>query len=284
MLHLHLVIANPRNEWLRFPYAVEYAWVTPDLVNNHLYLHCVVPREHKTGVLGLLRECRSWCRGLTWSWSGDGWQEIPGVGPDVMPALPAPTAAPVLREQPLVVPVAFEAWNAESMNGVWMRIRERNGGCLRDYVRRGRIYATNGKRHVREAYGRLCEHGLFRQYLVRYQGWHTGALEIFLFLQRAEEWLAEFAEAVRPSAMAIETYHGEHGNAVVRIAGNEEAVRTVLGLQDDMQRYEAHIFVHRPRSGTELSVRFCYEFLFDPTTGAWLFPHDTIMNHMRGDP
>src|ERR1017187_4465259 len=40
--HLHAFLTNPVAEWDRFPYAVEYAWVTTDCTTRVLYLHCVV--------------------------------------------------------------------------------------------------------------------------------------------------------------------------------------------------------------------------------------------------
>lgn len=284
LVHLHLVITNPKPEWLRFPYAVEHAWLTPDLVTNQLYLHCLVPRVHKALVRGLLKECRSWCTNITMSWSGDGWQEIPGITAESVPVVPPLADEAVLREELLVVPVLFEAWGAESMNGIWDRIRERVGDRLRRYVPRGRIYATNGKLHVRQAYERLSAQGLFRQYLVRYRGWFSEAFEVVVFLRHGGEWLAEFAEAVRPAAMAIETYPADDGSAVIRISGSEDVMRTLLGLQDELQRYGARIFLRNPRRPNDVTVRFCYEMLFDPKTGTWVFPHDTIIAHMRTGP
>lgn len=281
LVHLHLLITNPKSAWLRFPYAVEHAWVTSDFVNNHLYLHCVVPQAHQQLVRALLQECRDWCTGLVTTWTADGWQELPGITPESIPVLKAATDTAVLHDEPLVVPVVFEAWGAQSMTGIWDGIRARVRHRLRQYLRRGKIYGTNGKLHVRHTYDRLSQQGLFRQYLVRYQGWATGAWEVIVVLRHAGEYLAELAEALRPHAVAIETYAGNDGAAVVRIAGTEEVNRTLLALQDDLQRYDARIFVHNARRANDATVRFCYELLFDPSTGEWVFPHDAIIDHMR---
>ena len=281
LTHLHLVITNPGREWFRFPYAVEHAWLTPDLVNNQLYLHCVVPRVHKADVRALVRECRAWCTGITLSWTEDGWQELPGITVETAPVSSSRTDDAVMREEPLVVPVVFEAWNAESMNGIWTCIRERVRDNLRQYLRRGKIYGTNGKLHVRQTYERLSQQGLFRQYLVRYEGWRDETSEVIIFLRHANDWMAELAEAVRSSAAAMEAYSGDDGTVVVRIAGNHELLHSYLALQNDLQRYDARFFLHNPRCPSTPGVRFCYEFLFDPRTGSWSFPHDTIINYMR---
>ncbi len=286
LAHLHLVITNPGEEWFGFPYATEHAWLTDDFVGNRLYLHCIAPLAHKAAIRALVRGCQTagWCTSISVLWSGTGWQELPDVTA-TSPPLDVPTSvdAVVLRDCPLIVPTIFEAWDGPaSLAGIWAGIRGHVGDRLRLFVPRGRIYLVNGKTHVRQAYDCLSERGLFRQYLVRYDGWLAESLEVFVFLRRARDWVPEFSEAVRPVAVAIETYSADEESAVVRIIGGQALVRTVLGLQDDLRQHGARVCVRNPRPGVLGRVRFCYEFLFDPKAGTWVFPHDQIIAHMRG--
>lgn len=284
--HLHLVITNPGKQWLRFPYAVEHAWVTQDFVTERLYLHCVAPIAHKSLIRDLVRECQGsgWCTGFTVAWSGTPWQEVPeattGTPP---PDIAAPVNVGLLRACPLIIPTICESWDQpQSLARIWDAVTLRVGDRLRSYVPRGRIYHANGKAHVRQALARLSDHGLFRQYLVRYQGWVAEYLEVFVFLRHASDWLPELIEALRPIAAMIETAAGEDGSVVVRVAGHDAVLRYVLGCRDDLRRHGASIFVRTNPGATE-HVRFCYESLFDPNTGDWVFPHDAVIEHMRGD-
>jgi hypothetical protein len=283
--HAHLVITNPAPAWLRFPYALEHAWLTNDFLENQLYLHCIVPTAHKAEVRGLVRECQDagWCTKATLSWTGSGWQELPDATTTNGPgAVPATTDAGLLREYPLVVPAICEAWNRpQSLSSVWAGIKEHVGDRLRSYVPRGRIYAVNGKAHVRTAYELLNNRGLFRQHVIRYDAWLHDAIEVFVFLRHGDEWLAEIVEAVRPGSAAIETYNGGEGRALVRVTGHDDTLRTILGLQDECRRHGATLYLRSPHLKENALVRFCYEFLFDPRTGTWVFPHDEIIKHMR---
>ena len=283
--HLHLVITKPAPAWLRFPYAVEHAWLTSDFLERQLYLHCIVPTAHKADVRSLVRECQEvgWCTKAVVSWSSSGWQELPDA-----PTRNAPVEWPltaddaILGEYPLVVPAMFEAWcHAQSLSSVWAAIRDRVGDRLRSYVPRGRIYFVNGKVHVRKAYELLNDHGLFRQHIVRYHPWLNDNVEVFVFLKNNNGWLAEFTEAIRPGSAAIETYNGSDGTAVVRVIGHDDLLRTLLGLQDEFQRHAATVYLRNATAKDDTRVRFSYEFLFDPKTGTWVFPHDQIMDYMR---
>jgi hypothetical protein len=280
-----LVITNPAEYWLRFPYAIEHAWVTENLTENLLYLHCIVPAAQKAQVRGLVRECEraGWCKNVMLSWSTTSWQELAGAGVERGPEPGVVRCDAVLREYPLVVPVLFESWaHPENLAGVWSGISEHIGGRLRQYVPHGRIYGANGKLHVRQAYDLLNEHGLFRQYVVRYEGWVTGSLEVFIVLRHASEWLAELREALRPSVAAMESFTGNDGSTVVRAVGQHDLLLAVFGLLDDLRSHGARCYLRNPRANTKAPVRFCYELLFDPTLGAWVFPHDELLDYMRG--
>lgn len=288
LLHLHLVITKPSGAWFRFPYAVEHAWLTNDFVERQLYLHCIVPVAHQALVRGLVRECHDagWCTKAVFSWSTSGWQELPDTTTRNAPVeVPAAPSDPVLREYPLVVPVIFEAWcGTTSLSSVWQGIVQCVGDRLRSYVPRGRIYIVNGKAHVRTAYELLNDRGLFRQHLVRYRPWLTQAVEVFVFLKNENAWLAELTEAIRPGSTAIETYNGCDGSALVRVVGHDDVLRTMLGLQDELRRHDAMLYLRNPHASGEERVRFCYEFLFDPKNATWVFPHDRIIEHMRAGP
>jgi hypothetical protein len=280
--HLHLVIANPSDAWLHFPYALEHAWLTQDFLEDRLYLHCLVPAAHKKAVGNLVRECQraGWCTGVTSAWSASGWQELSESTENALTAAPA-GLDPVLREHPFVVPAIFESWNhPESLAAVWTGITAHIGECLRQYLPHGRIYQVNGKTHVRQAYEVLSHRGLFRQYIVRYEAWATESLEVFLFLQQATEWIAELQEALRPAAAVIETFTADDGTAIVRAVGHDAMLHVILGLRRESRAYVTQLFLRDPRPERGATVRFCYELLFDPRTGTWLFPHDAILAHM----
>ena len=282
--HLHLVITKPSRAWLRFPYAVEHAWLTADFAEDALYLHCIVPSAHKGFLRGLLRECQhqGWCTRVSASWSGAGWQELPEASNGSVPLdLPVSDDAGVLREYPFVVPAIFESWDhPQSLASIWNAAIDHIGDRLRSYVPRGRIYHVNGKMHVRQAYAVLSKQGFFRQYLIRYDGWLTESLEVFVFLQHAGDWLAELCEALRNEAVAMETYHGNDGAAVLRVVGREGVLRQVLGVQEELRAHGATIFLRNAQHEKQGQVRFCYELLFDPKTREWVFPHNAIMTRM----
>lgn len=283
--HLHLVITKPRRQWWRFPYAVEQSWLTADFAESALYLHCLVPRTHKGLLQSLLRECQTngWCAHVTASWSGSGWQEITNAS-NGNPPLDVPLAdnAPVMRACPLIVPVFCESWNnPQSCAAIWTAVSSRIGGRLRDYLPRGRIYHVNGRMHVRHAFDVLNKEGLFRQYLVRYEGWQRDSIEVFVFLRTPGDWLAELCEALRPETIALETYHGDT-TAVLRIVGHEGLLRQLLRLQEELRSHHASVHLRTMQEAKE-RVRFCYELVFDPKSAEWVFPHDQIIKHMNGD-
>jgi hypothetical protein len=130
----------------------------------------------------------------------------------------------------------------------------------------------------------LNDHGLLRQHIVRYHPWLSDSVEVFVLLKNNNGWLAELTEAIRAGSAAIEMYTGSDGTAVVRVIGHDDVLRTLLGLQDEFQRHGATLYLRNPTARNEERVRFCYEFLFEPKTGAWVFPHDEIIARMRPGP
>jgi hypothetical protein len=281
---VHLVIRNPTRVWAHFPYAVEHAWLTGDFAQNSLYLHCIVPRAHKKLFRELLRECQTngWCSQSDALWSGSGWQELPDASTG-NPPLDSPVVddAVVLQEFPLVVPAIFESWNhSQSFADIWNASAAHIGDHLRCYLPRGRIYHVNGKLHVHHAFDVLSKYGLFRQYLIRYEGWLRESLEVFVFFHHADDWLPELCEALRPVAIAMETYNGNDGDAVLRVVGREGVLRQLLGFQEELGQHAGRVFLRNANHEKEEHVRFCYEFLFDAKQKTWVFPHDTIIKHM----
>src|SRR5205814_9132174 len=76
LVHLHLFISEPNSAWFRFPYAVESQWVTQNLVEPVLYLHCCVPLAHRDRVDRLLRELDIPHKGIRTVWSSSAWQRL----------------------------------------------------------------------------------------------------------------------------------------------------------------------------------------------------------------
>jgi hypothetical protein len=287
LARVHLVLRNPTSAWIHFPYAVEHAWLTGDFAQNSLYLHCIVPSAHKKLFQQLLHECQAkgWCSQSSALWTVSGWQELPDASTGNPPLdLPVVDDAEVLQEFPLVVPAIFESWNhSQSLADIWTASSSRIGDRLRNYLPRGRIYRVNGRMHVRHAFDMLSKYGLFRQYLIRYEGWQRESLEIFVFFHHAGDWLPELCEAIRPVAIAIETYNGTDGSALLRVVGREGALRQLLEFQEELGHHGGRIFLRNVNREKEEHVRFCYEFLFDAKTKQWVFPHDAIIEHMKGE-
>ena len=76
LVHLHLFITAPDERWARFPYAVEARWLTQNLVDPVLYLHCFVPFAHRENVETLLGDLPLSHRGLQIVWTTSGWQRL----------------------------------------------------------------------------------------------------------------------------------------------------------------------------------------------------------------
>jgi hypothetical protein len=269
LMHLHVFLKNAPDEWLRFPYAVEHAWMTNDFAGRVLYLHCVVPTVHQTPVQELLRELAG--SGVEILSTGDGDQDLPllGGGTTRTPVLSATSV--LLQEVPLVVPVIFEGWNQRaSMPRLWAAVHDRLGGRVRDYVR-CRVRRTNGKMHVKHAYEQLTSTGLFRQQVIRYAAFLEDAVEILVVLPDAQS-----LDVLRPHSRSIEQYEGEH--LVVRLVGTNGLFNALLSLPPGSARL---YFVHRQPTNTA-RVRFCYEFLFDPKPGAWVFCRERVLTHLQG--
>ena len=116
--------------------------------------------------------------------------------------------------------------------------------------------------------------------------WRTLDPAHTLYLQLpAGRVVIELADGFAPRHVAniqkLVTQRYFDGTAVVRVVGHDDVLRTLLGLQDEFQRHGATIYLRHPGRSDSVRVRFCYEFLFDPKNGDWLFPHDQIIAHMR---
>jgi hypothetical protein len=269
LMHLHVFLKNAADDWLRFPYAVEHAWMTNDLAGRVLYLHCIVPAVHETPVQELLRELAG--PGVEILSTGDGDQDLPLLGdaPTRTPALVGTSV--LLRESPLVVPVIFEGWNQRaSMPRLWTAVHDRLGNRVRDYVR-CRVRRTNGKAHVKHAYEQLTNTGHFRQQVIRYATFQEDAVELLVVLPNTRS-----LDALRPHARSIEQYEGT--NLVVRLIGTNGLFDALLALPPGSARL---YFIHRQPAESP-RVRFCYEFLFDPKPGIWIFCRERVITHLQG--
>jgi len=288
LLHIHLIVHRPGALWLRFPYAVEHAWLTADFLENALYLHCLVPAMHEEEFRALVASLQQGgsCRSATIIVSDGARQELRLTGErtraDVAPAFVCASGAALLRDQPLVVPVIAESWGGQqSFAETWTRVVQRDEKRLRSYVPHGKIYATNGKAHIKDAWDTLERAGLFEQYVVRYDGLLGSNVEVFLVLRKSRDWLPELLEALRPVARVIESYGDEHGGALVRAIGSRDLLDALLGCQAELVRHAAGVYVRNTHEQHAGSVRFCYDFLFNPKTGSWEFPRERILEHLE---
>jgi hypothetical protein len=123
LTHAHAIIRHPDPSWLACPYAVEAAWVTTDLVDRALYLHCLVPIMHQRAIEQVFRDA---LERPTVVWSSSGWQQF--LDPKVDIDLPSDTFrldgdTSLLVRHPLIVPVVMESYqHPNSMPDLWERI------------------------------------------------------------------------------------------------------------------------------------------------------------------
>jgi hypothetical protein len=268
--HVHAFLTNPAPGWDRFPYAVERAWVTSDCVTPVLYLHCVVPTAHQA-------VAEEWLRGMTESCdlvrSVTGWERLdPHKDMNLPPVAATPPRSAacdrVLRDTPLVVPAVFEAWgHTQSLEKTWRVIKQRLGSSVRTYLPRQHYYPTNGKQHVKHAFDVLSQEGLFVQYSVRYRPLVEGSVDAFVLID--EQRAGEFVKRIRRDCTMIATHPGAH-ECLCRVAGGQQVFDAVL------EAGGSRVFWvnHRATDSCPSRVRFAYEQLFDPRTGAWLLPEE----------
>jgi hypothetical protein len=180
-----------------------------------------------------------------------------------------------------VVPVICECWSGqESFAGLWARIVATTGDKLRAFVPRGRLYARNGKTHVKAALDALERAGLFEQYIIRFEALLGTHLEVFLIVRRCKDWLPELLDDLRPVTRVVESYGDDRGASVVRAVGARDLLDFLLAAQAELQRHSVNVFVRNTHHHDPTMVRFCYEFLFNPRTGSWEFPREQILDHL----
>jgi hypothetical protein len=265
--HIHVFLPDADPAWLRFPYAVDHAWLTQDFSHRCLYLHCIVPVAHHEAVLEFLHDfAGADQRAIP---TGEGLQDLPVLG-TLPPAVgEAPVCTALLREFPLVVPVIFEGWNRRtSLPQLWRSVDQRLGSQLREYVPRRRREPTSP---VTAAYERLTQEGLFRQHTIRYTAFVPDSVEVLAIVADPS-----ILGALRLHAVSIEEYAGSP--VVVRLVGTSSLLEAFLSLPAGaVQLY----FVHKRDCPC---VRFCYEHLFVPKSGSWVFSRDHLLQHLWGSP
>ena len=264
--HLHVVLHEADDAWLRFPYAVDHAWLTQDFHHRCLYLHCIVPLVHREAVVQFLHDFGGEHPVLIST--SEGVQDLPLLGAAPVVAA-APPSTEVLRTFPLVVPVIFEGWNRRtSLPALWRRVDERLGSQLREYVPRRHRETTSP---VTTAYARLTEEGLFRQHTIRYSAFVRDAVEVLAIVIDPT-----ILAVLRSHVVSMEEYAGSP--LVVRVVGTSSLLAALLSLPAGaVQLY----FVHKRDC---IGVRFCYEHLFAPKSGSWVFSRDQLLHQLWGSP
>ena len=281
--HLHLVVVAADPRWLRFPYAVEHAWITRDFVQQALYLHCLVPNAHAENVEALIHDLQrqGWGTASLVLRSQSGWQHFSRCGHDTnrQSVGVVPEEHWLLRRQPLAIAVIAEAWNREAtLPSLWRRIEERLGRRVQEYLPRRRILHTNGKEHVRAACISLARAGLFRQQLVRFSPQESLGVEILLLDRDLKDHMVELLEELHGLARVTETYTGNDGALVDRLVGSSAVLNAILRTTGTLGR-SAAIFLVEKRPPSD-DVGFAYDLLFNPRTGTWEFPRDKIMDRL----
>jgi hypothetical protein len=281
--HVHVVVLGADERWLRFPYAVEHAWATRDFAQHALYLHCLVPTEHVVLVEKLVHdlEALGWGMACLVLRSQSGWQHFSRCGHHLLSQSVGvvPEERVLLRQHPLVVPVIAEAWNHDAtLPLLWQRIDARLGRRVREYLPHRRVLHTNGKHHTRAACLGLAAAGLFRQQLVRFLPEAKEGIEVLLMDRDLTDHMVELLEELHGIARVSETYADRDGTIVERVLGSSAVLDAIIRTTGTLGS-SARIFLVDKRSGSR-EVRFCYEFLFDPKTGTWVFPREQIVKHM----
>ena len=273
LVHLHLFITNPDSSWSKFPYAVESLWVTQNLVDPVLYLHCFVPLAHRERIDRLLGQLQIPHHGLHTLWSCSSWQRLHlGQFESLSHGFPGhrwPTAhdGRVPAKLALAIPVLVESWNQQTtLNEIWQRLHDRLGVQLNEYFQGRRPYTVNGKSHVKETYAALAREGLFRQYLIRFQD----SCSLFVV---SPSYRRSLPQEVSKETRIAELFPTSDGGGFWRLHGSWELLRARASL--------AACTVYLIEDGPRPEVRFCYEWLFDPASSCWKFSATRIRRHME---
>jgi hypothetical protein len=273
LVHLHLFLTRPDPRWARFPYAVESLWLSQNLVDPVLYLHCFVPLVHREQIELLLHTIALPHAGLRFVWSSNGWQRV-RLGDYESLSLgfplhtwPAAQDGVVPRPYALAIPILGEAWNQRlSLPEVWRRVQNRLGSRVQQYLRRRHVYDANGKFHVRDAYRVLQREGVFRQYVIR------AASECQLLVV-APAYSRTVPLDVARVIQTVELFPTSDGGAFWRVQGSYDLLRCRSSLHGCAIYVVDH--VEPPR------VRLQYEWLFDPIASLWTFSADRIRQLME---
>lgn len=260
LIHLHLIIRTPSHDWQTWPYAIRALWIVSGPGQPALYLHCLVPQEHLAQVAAVVRARESHVVSVVTS---DGQQFVPELG-DTSVSRGPPSAKDLLQRYPLVVPVIGEHLERRvSQQELWEAIYRKLGDRVWQYLpKRARRLPHNGKQYVRHVLNLLNEHGIFTQYLIRFEPLAPACLDLLLVLRGGN-----------PGALAASVVEHYPGEPAIALCSNTTATLKLLFTAQPLVTVAEHFVVDHLRNQREpLRVRFAYERLFDPATGAWVLP------------
>ena len=277
LVHLHLFVPEPQLPWLRFPYAVEHLWLTENVFEPVLYLHCVVPAEHRERLDRMLDRLmenepggcidRIWTRDGTQRLNIDGRQ---GREDSATILTPSPGGrSDVFNRDPLAIPVIFEAWNhSVRLADLWDRIRSRIWGAVPDWVPRDRFRYTKGPFYVRRTLQRLQAAGLFRQHWIRYTPFTEDALDFLI----CGQFTINNPEALVRSARLTEFHASSDGPSILRIVGTNDQLSAIQRGSQPIGSGSCRAFiVSQHETPDDTQPRFAYEHLFDPVRRRWIY-------------
>jgi hypothetical protein len=271
LVHCHVLVTTPGDEWLSLPYVVEACWLTPDLCRDTLYLHCLVPTDQQVYVQSLARTLR--CAASEVVWSGTGWQQFVHAGEPIEIPIAAEVVADraLLQRHPFLIPVVMESWrHPNSLPLIWDRARSTLQERLRSFLPRTRIHYTNGSSHVTTAFQVLDSEELLRQHIIRYHPLLAASIEVLLDIQVGRTDLLVLLEGWRSLLHAVETYPTPDG-FFCRLLGPHRLIDAMLGLPESLRSRIRRLLFHTKRHPAT-RVRFAYDRLFNPTTGVWEVP------------
>jgi hypothetical protein len=299
LVHAHLFLEGASDRWLDLPVVLSACWVNRGLERPGLYLHCVVPAGEEASFEGLVRALSrdGWCAEYTLVLASDGWQCVGLAGLDrdgrvrtrPMSVLRegvfrvAVDQRGLLQSYPFIVPAVFEAPEERcSLQEVWRRVHDRLGSMVWRYFPRGtRRWPVNGKRYVRHAMELVVAAGLFRQNIIRYRPLLDDGLEVFVVLKTEE--VEELVRGFGSVCPVVDVARAQDGRVLLRLTGDHDLVYEVLRVAREVVR-PLGVWVHdaRHHDAALRRVRFQYETLFDPVTGAWRFSAADILSSLRG--
>jgi hypothetical protein len=263
--HAHVFITNPDASWLSFPYAVEAAWLTPDLARIVLYLHCLVPASTDLNavITGRKREGQE----VETIGSRSGWQQLLSDEEDIILPVISTTALPDMRRRsPFIVPTAVELWTfPNTLPVAWSRIKDHLGEDVTNYLHSSRT-RRRGKEYLTHALETLRDEGLFCQHLIRFHPLLAESIEVFLHVQLNRDDLAVLLEGLRHCLHGVETYPTANGYWC-QLLGPRQLQDAIMHLPVDIRVRISRVYFHAKQPAP--TVRFQYETLYDPVTCSW---------------